>query len=106
MLGFRSDVVLRHGNARLVYGVALASNFRDVLVGFVNKPRYSLPQKNPKQVSDSIARYWGERWLAPRLANHPEAIKAVALNDGRLPDRHAARVQLPFLVSDTLPLFA
>jgi hypothetical protein len=106
MLGFHSDVVLKHGNARLVYGVALASNFREVLLGQTNTPKYALPQRDPRQVSNSIAAYWGERWLSPRLVNHPEAIEAVALNDVRIPDRHAARVQLPSLISDTLPLFA
>jgi hypothetical protein len=106
MLGFHSDVVLKHGHARLLYGVALASNFREVLLGQADAPKYALPQGDPKGVSDRIARYWGERWLSTRLANHPEAIEAVALNDVRIPDRHAARVQLPALSSDTLPLFA
>jgi hypothetical protein len=106
MLGFHSDVVLKHGNPRVVYGVALASNFREFLLGQANSPKYLLPQRNPKTVTASIARYWGERWLTPRLVNHPEALEAVALNDVRIPDRHAARVQLPPLISDTLPLFA
>jgi uncharacterized protein DUF4338 len=106
LLGFHSDVVLKHGNPRLVYGVPLASNFREVLLGLTHTPKYSLPQGDRKHVSDCIARYWAERWLSPRLANHPEVLNAVAVNDVRIPDRHAARVQLPNLISDTLPLFA
>jgi hypothetical protein len=106
LLGFQSDAVLRHGNSRLVYGVPLASNFRDVLLGLSDVPRYALPQINKRRISDSIARYWGERWLTPRLANHPEAIDSVAANDLRLPDRHAARVKLPDVMWETLPLFA
>jgi hypothetical protein len=106
MLGFQSDVVLKHGNSRLVYGVTLASNFRQILIGLADTPRYALPQTRRKSVSDLIAQYWGDRWLSSRLANHPEVIEAVAANDIRLPDHHAARVQLPDLLTDTLPLFA
>jgi hypothetical protein len=106
LLGFRSDVVLKHGNSRLVYGIPLATNFRDVLLGLSNKPQYALPQAAQTNVTEMIARYWAERWLLPRLANHPEVIDAIANNDLRLPDRHAARVQLPALSSETLPLFA
>jgi hypothetical protein len=106
MLGFQSDLVLKHGNSRLVYGVPLASNFREILIGLANTPRYALAQTRRKSVSDLIALYWGDRWLSSRLANHPEVLEAVAANDIRLPDHHAARVQLPNLLSDTLPLFA
>jgi hypothetical protein len=106
LLGFQSDVVLKHGNSRLVYGVPLAKNFREILLGLSESPSYALPQIKRKNVSDAIAQYWGERWLSPRLANHPEVIEAVAANDLRLPDRHAARVHLPDVISETLPLFA
>jgi hypothetical protein len=89
-----------------VYGIQLARNFREILLGLADSPQYLLPQVGRKDVSDLIARYWAERWLSSRIANHPEVIDLVAANDLRIPDRHAARVQLPELITDTLPLFA
>jgi hypothetical protein len=105
-LGLPSDIVLNHGNRRLLYGIPLASNFREVLMGLAKTPKYILPQKSRKIVSECIAQFWGKRWLSSRLANHPEIIDAVAANDLRIPDRHAARVQLPEIITETLPLFA
>ena len=106
LLGLPSDRILNHGNRRLVYGVPLADNFREVLLGLAHKPQYSVPQKNLKKATDGIAEYWSSRWLATRLRNHPEILAAVAANDSRIPDRHAARVKLPELLSEALPLFA
>ena len=53
ILGFHSDVVLKHGNARLVYGVAIAPNFREVLLGQTNTPKYALPQQDSRRISRS-----------------------------------------------------
>ncbi len=33
LLGLPSEVLMNHGNKRVVYGVALARNFRDLLLG-------------------------------------------------------------------------
>ena len=106
VLGLPPDLVLNHGHQRLVYAVPLASNFREVLLGLETVPRYILPQRRPIEATNCIAKYWGSRWLATRIANHPEVLDAVALNDLRIPDRHSAKVQLPNLISETLPLFA
>src|SRR2546427_8691650 len=38
-VGLPSDDLLKHGNARVVYGVQLAKNFREVLLGLDAKPR-------------------------------------------------------------------
>jgi hypothetical protein len=105
-LGLPSDIVLNHGNRRLLYGIPLASNFRELLMGLAKTPKYILPQNRRKLVTECIAQFWGKRWLSSRLANHPEIIDAVAANDLRIPDRHAARVQLPEIITETLPLFA
>ncbi|QNI32091.1 DUF4338 domain-containing protein [Alloacidobacterium dinghuense] len=105
-LGFPSDRVLNHGNPRLIYGVPLALNFRGVLVGLEKNPRYILPQRGSREVSRAIARYWGSRWLSPRVERRPELLDIVAVNDIRLPYQHSARVDLPGLEEDALPLFA
>ena len=106
LIGFDPEFVLKHGNKRLVYGVPLASNFREVLVGLNRVAKYILPQLRCKQATQSIASYWASRWLDRRLANHPEVIEDIAHNDLRLSYAHAARVKLPELPAETLPLFA
>jgi hypothetical protein len=104
-LGLRSDLLLKHGSRRLVYGVPLATNFQKTLIGMADTPHYMLPQRNCFDITDSIAQYWCNRWLVPRLMNHPDVINSVATNDIRIPDRHAARVQLPEFAEEMLPLF-
>ena len=42
-LGLPSDTLLQHGSRRIVYGVPLASNFRDILVRRARRPNYILP---------------------------------------------------------------
>jgi len=105
-LGLPADRILNHGNRRLVYGVPLAMNFREVLTGLDNSPKYVFPQQKCTDTTKAIAQYWCTRWLTPRLDNHSEVIDSVATNDIRIPDRHSARVSLPELDSESLPLFA
>jgi len=105
-LGLPADRILNHGNPRLLYGVPLASNFRDVLTGLDAMPNFLFPQQKCSETTNAIAQYWCKRWLPPRLENHPEVIDAVAANDIRIPDRHSARVNLPELDTESLPLFA
>ncbi len=62
-----SDVVLKHGYRRIVYGIPLASNFRDVLMGMSDEPDYILPQDDPELGGARIADYWAERWLMRRI---------------------------------------
>ena len=33
LLGLSSDAFLKHGNRRIVYGIPLAENFRELLIG-------------------------------------------------------------------------
>ena len=68
-LGLESTPILNHRNRRVVYGVTLAENFGDVLIGLANKPKYLIPQTNPKWQSEMIAKYWTKRWLVKRIMN-------------------------------------
>ncbi len=45
MLGLPGDVLLRHGNKRVVYGVALADNFDNFLGGFSDAARFTFPRR-------------------------------------------------------------
>jgi hypothetical protein len=106
LIGLDPDPVLNHGNRRLVYGIPLAENFRQILLGLSERGKYVLPQGKAKLVTTLIAQYWGKRWLDSRLANRPEVIDFVAVNDIRVPYSHGACVQLPALPIDAPPLFA
>jgi len=94
LVGFPSDIILKHGNTRIVYGVPLASNFGDVLLGRASKARYVLPQTRPRERSDMIARYWMERWLSNRI-ERDDVLSAVEKHTLVHPITHGARVRLP-----------
>jgi len=89
-----SDAILRHGCARIVYGIPLARNFRDVLLGRSRSPRYHLSRKYSHAATAQLAEFWRERWLLRRGAN-PEIVAAVASNTLTRPIAHKARVPLP-----------
>lgn len=94
VVGLPSDLLLQHGSSRLVYGVALASKFRDVLLGRARKPRYIVPQTRASTAH--IVQYWRDRWLNKRIEN-PAVLAAVQRHSLTYPPRHGARVTLPVL---------
>jgi uncharacterized protein DUF4338 len=59
-LGLDADAFLKHGLNREVYGIPLASNFRQILLGNHRRVRRTTLQ------ADDIASYCMERWLLPR----------------------------------------
>ncbi len=67
LCGFPPNYVLEHGNPRVIYGVALTSNFRDVLLGKNRKADYLLPTISPAETTKRISDYWCRRWLAKRI---------------------------------------
>jgi len=93
-VGLESDPILRHGMARVVYGVALASNFREFLVGAATRPRYLIPQTDARSRTAMIARYWQERWLRSRLQT-PGVLDEVGRHTLCYPITHGARVPAP-----------
>lgn len=94
LLGLPADQLLRHGSRRALYGVALATNFRRYLLGLDEAPRYALPQAAPEASTAALARYWRERWLAPR-ARQEEVLARVRAEALTRPIRHGARVSTP-----------
>src|SRR5579885_1059496 len=93
-VGMPSEDILRHGNQRIVYGVALASNIQDVFLGLDKNPKYLLPQADAREMTQRIASFWRERWLSPRILR-PDITEQVAAHTLDFPVTHGARVTLP-----------
>jgi hypothetical protein len=93
------DDILNHGNRRVVYGIALASNFRDVLLGRAKAPKYYLPVKLGAEGTKRLAAFWRRRWLANRM-ERPEIIEAVGAHSLSYPVSHGARIQTPVVDDD------
>lgn len=89
-----SDSILNHGNPRVVYGIALASNFRDVLLGRANRPKYFIPQSKPEKRTADLAAFWRRRWLSNRI-NDLAVLADVAQHTLSYPVTHGARVEMP-----------
>jgi hypothetical protein len=66
-LNLPANVLLQHGRARVVYGVPLARNLREYLLGKDDVPDYIFAQNNPEAATKSIATWWAERWLCRRI---------------------------------------
>jgi hypothetical protein len=103
-LGLPSVEILRHGQAKCVYGVRLASNVRDYLLKLDNEPTYLF---NPEcgSAAGQIASHWLRRWVLPRIADR-DLVGRVLAHSTALPVRHGARVALPEDDLDQPLLFA
>lgn len=104
MLGLPAEVLLKHGNKRVVYGVGLARNFRAVLLGLSATPQYIIPQTKPRERTGNLADFWRKRWLLKRLQND-RVLDEVAVHSLIYPIRHGAQVQIPTDPNDILPLW-
>jgi hypothetical protein len=93
-VGLPSSKLLRHGSPRIVYGVALASNFKDVLIRRGMKPEYVLPISGKEDITQRIGDYWIKRWLSNRILNE-EVLADVEKHTLVYPIEHGARVPLP-----------
>lgn len=91
LLGLPANELLQHGTPRLVYGVRLARNVREYLLGIDRKPRYYLGDEDPPAATQRLAAWWCERWLAKR-AQRKDVIERVEQHNLIHPIRHGARV--------------
>ncbi len=92
-LKLESNPILNHRNKRVVYGVSLAENFGEVLLGLALRPKYLIPQAKPKLRTELIGKFWIKRWLMNRIAN-PEVLDDVSRHTLSYPITHGARVPL------------
>jgi hypothetical protein len=93
-VGLPSDDLLKHGNARVVYGVPLAENFRKVLLGIDAKPRYFMPLRSTRDSTQRLVEFWRKRWLAGRITRDG-ILDEVLKHTLSYPISHGARVSLP-----------
>lgn len=103
LAGLPPDVVLTHRSPRIVYGVALCRNFRELLLGLCDRPNRLLPTMRKREIGDAISRFWRKRWLEQRIAR-PGILDAVANHTLVRPITHGARVVLPEGEAVQLPL--
>jgi uncharacterized protein (UPF0305 family) len=94
IVGLRSDELLLHGNRRVTYGIRLARNFREILLGIDARPKYLINRKSPKKQTQRIGAYWLSRWLSKRITR-PGILEEVAKHTLTYPIRHGAVVSLP-----------
>jgi hypothetical protein len=92
-LKLESNPILNHRNKRVVYGIALAENFGDVLLGLSERPKYLIPQSKPKLRSEMIGRFWIKRWLLNRIGND-DVLRQVSGHTLSYPISHGAKVPL------------
>lgn len=94
LLGLPSEVLMNHGNKRVVYGVSLARNFRDVLLGLTDSPQYKALRTRGSLRTELLAEFWRQRWLLNRLEK-PGILDEVSKHTLVYPIRHGAKVPLP-----------
>ena len=97
LLGLPSDILLQHGNPRLIYAVPLARNFREVLLGRATRAMPIVPKK--PGAASRIVEFWRRRWLANRV-NNAAILESVRRHTLAYPVRHGARVILPQLSNE------
>ena len=89
-LGLDSNVFLDHGAPRLVYGVDLARNTADFIIGLATTPAVLIPEMT-KGVGQEMVHWWLSRWVTARVQREDVLIR-IAQQNLTHPIRHAARV--------------
>ena len=103
-LNWPTDVLLKHGRQRIVYGVPVARNLREFLLGMDDEPEYFFDMEEPERSTQEIARWWTERWLGKRI-ELDDILARVEQQTLVRPIRHGARVVLPRIDDAQATLF-
>jgi len=104
LVGLPGDALLRHGNKRIVYGVSLATNFQEVLLNFSKRPKYRIPQTEPRMRTRQLGDFWRRRWLSNRL-NKAGILEEVRRHTLVYPIHHGAQVPIADDESELLELW-
>jgi hypothetical protein len=103
IVGLPTDHLLKHGAPRIVYGIPLATNFRDVLIGRAKRPHYITAAG--ADGTNRIVSFWLDRWLSGRIEREG-VLEAVAQHSTAYPIEHGARVNLESQAERVESLFA
>jgi hypothetical protein len=101
-VGMPSDLLLQHGAPRLVFGVPVARNFREILMGFAERVQWIVPKTS--EATSGLVAFWRRRWMAARVGQ-PVVREAVRQHSLVYPITHGARVPLPHIAGEDGPLF-
>jgi hypothetical protein len=85
-LNLPTDALLQHGRARIVYGVPLARNLREYLLGMDEAPDYIFTLDDSRAGTEAISAWWMERWLSHRIESDDvldEVARHTSVRDGR-----------------------
>jgi hypothetical protein len=94
LLNLPSELFLRHGRKRILYGINLVRNTRDFLLGLDEKADYLIPKKVWPEATRLIGAWWRKRWLTRRIQSD-DVLADVAHHTLVHPIVHGARVVLP-----------
>ena len=103
-LNLPADVLLQHGRQRIVYGVPVARNLREFLLGMDDEPEYFFDMDEPERSTEEIGLWWTERWLRKRIESD-DVLARVEQHTLVRPIRHGARVVLPRIDDGRTTLF-
>lgn len=93
-LGLKPDLILRHGQQRLVYGVSLVRNLQEYLLGLDSEPDYIFDRRLTRDATQRIAGWWRDRWMVGALTKEG-ALDRMRRHTLVHPVTHGARVRLP-----------
>lgn len=93
-LGLKPELLLKHGQHKCIYGVSLASNLREYLLGVAKKPKYIFDLKARTEGERAITTWWFQRWAVGRIRKD-DTVEGVKQHAHIHPIRHGARVVLP-----------
>lgn len=66
-----SKDLAKHAMSRIVYGVSLAQNTKEYLLGYDDAPKYYFTVEEVADKTQRIIDYWRNRWLLSRLNHKP-----------------------------------
>jgi len=94
LLDLPSELFLKHGRRRILYGITLVRNTRDFLLGVDERPDFLVPTKAWPEATSRIVAWWTSRWLRNRI-HSDEVLTDVARHRLVHPIIHGARVVIP-----------
>lgn len=103
-LGLNTEELLVHGIGKCIYGVNLASNTPEYLLGIDKSPSYVFCLDNPDKATKKIGEWWFNRWVVPRILRKDISDK-ISSETLVYPIRHRAKVTLPKDDDSQLGLF-